>query len=193
MKPKLTRADFQRAAATLQCEVAAIWAITQKESQGGGFLKGQILTVRFEGHEFRKRTRGRFDKSNPTLSHPYMRDCPYNLGTVGDWRRLEAARQLAGDVAFECASYGMFQIMGYHYAMLGYESAYALVQAFNESEARQLDGFVQFILKQGLADDLRHRRWNVIATHYNGADSEANQYARDIARFYEQFPAQSWA
>ena len=186
-KPSLTVADYQRAAALLQCEVAAIRAVAEKESPGGGFLNGQILTVRFEGHVFRQKTDRKFDKAHPTLSHPYLRDCPYNKGTVGDWLRLEQARGLAGDVAFECASYGRFQIMGYHYKLLGYASAYAMVQAFSESEGAQLDGFCRFILKQGLAIYLRKHQWGLFATAYNGKDQAANHYATDIQQLYEHY------
>ena len=188
-KPTLTPTDFQRVATQLQCEVAAIRAVAEVESDGGGFLKGKILTVRFEGHIFRRKTGGRFDKSHPTLSHRYMPNCPYNQGTVGDWRRLEEARRLAGDVAFECASYGMFQIMGFHYELLGYDSPYAMVHAFNESEGRQLDGFVRFISGQGLAGYLRRRDWAGLAQRDNRAAYRANQYDTKMKRWYDYFRA----
>jgi hypothetical protein len=189
MKPKLTLADFVRAAALLQCEVAAIRAVAKKESSGGGFLKGRILTVRFEGHIFEQKTGRRFSRTHPTLSHPYMRNCPYNKGTISDWRRLEAARQLGGDVAFECASYGLFQIMGFHYAMLGYDSAYAMVQAFNESEGKQLDGFCMLIRKKGWAVYLRKLMFDAFALRYNGKDHAANNYGPDMQAYYDEFRA----
>lgn len=176
MKPVLQPADFSRAAQSLGCSVAAIRAVAEVESDGGGFLKGQILITRFEGHIFRQKTGGKFDQSHPTLSHRYMEDCPYNKGPVSDLRRLELARQLAGDVAFECASYGMFQIMGFHYALLGYKSAYEMVQAFNQSESVQLDAFVKFIRRQGLDDELRELRFADFAYRYNGANYRANRY-----------------
>lgn len=187
MKPTLKPADFVLAAKTLNCEPAAIRAVTKKESSGVGFLKGQILTVRFEGHIFRQETSGKFDKGFPSLSHPYRRENPYNVGTIGDWRRLEAARKLAGDVAFECASYGMFQIMGFHYASLGYASAYAMVQSFNEGESAQLAGFVKFLKVRNLGILLRKHEWAKFALRYNGHDSIANNYGPDIQRFYEQY------
>ncbi|RYC69818.1 MULTISPECIES: N-acetylmuramidase family protein [Spirosoma] len=187
MKAILTPADYKRAAAALGCEVAIIRAVAEKESDGGGFLKRQLLVVRFEGHIFQRLTRGKFNKTHPTLSHAYMRKCPFNKGTISDWRRLEQARQLAGDVAFECASYGMFQIMGFHYALLGYKSAYDLVQAFNQGEGTQLDAFVRYIQKQGLADALRERRLQAFADAYNGTDSAANNYGPDLLALYEHY------
>jgi hypothetical protein len=187
MKPVLTAGDFIRAAATLQCEAAVIRAFAEKESRGGGFLKGQILTVRFEGHIFRRETDRKFDSSNPTLSHKYMPNCPYNRGTISDWRRLEQARQLAGDVAFECASYGRFQIMGFHYKMLGYDSAYAMVQAFNVGEAAHLDAFVRFCQTQGLVPLLRARNWLKLAERYNGLDNASNNYAPELEALYEHY------
>ena len=190
LKPTLTPADYRRAAAILNCEVAVINAVSQKESGGGGFLKGRILTVRFEGHIFREKTTGTFDKAYPSLSHRYQRNNPHNKGTVGDWRRLEAARKLAGDVAFTCASYGMFQIMGFHFRLLGYANPYAMVQAFNESEGRQLDGFVQFIRQNGMAPLLRDHRFAEFANRYNGTDSDANDYGPDIQRLYEYYRTQ---
>lgn len=168
--------------------MAVIRAFAEKESKGGGFIAGQILTVRFEGHIFRQKTGGKFDKSNPTLSHPYMRNCPFNLGTIGDWNRLEQARKLGGDIAFECASYGRFQTMGFHWKLLGYASAYALVQAFNAGETAHLEGFVRFCQKQGLVPYLITKNWAKLGLLYNGVDNQgANNYPAELQTLYEYF------
>lgn len=173
--------DFVNAAKLLRCDVPAIKAVCDVESEGQGFIPSGLMVLRFEGHEFRKRTKGKFDKQYPTLSHPYMEDCPYNKGTRPDWVRLEEARRLAGDVAFECASYGMFQIMGYHYDLLGYDSAWAMMIDFNKSEANQLKGFCQFVIGTGLAPALRQHRWAAFAEPYNGENYKANKYDTKLA------------
>lgn len=191
MKPKLTIPDYVAAAGQIGCGVSIVRALADKESNGGGFLKGQILIVRFEGHIFRQKTGGKFDKSHPTLSHPYMKNCPYNKGTISDWRRLEAARKLAGDVAFECASYGMFQCMGFHYKTLGYNSAYAMVQAFNQGEGPQLAGFIRIIRSMGLVPALRNLRFTEIAETYNGTNHADNGYVpflRQATAYYAANP-----
>lgn len=191
MKPQLTISDYVAAAVQIGCGVPIVRALADKESNGGGFLRGQILTVRFEGHIFRKKTYGVFNESYPTLSHPYMPNCPYNNGTIADWRRLELARKLAGDVAFECASYGMFQIMGFHYKTLGYSSAYAMVQAFNQGEGPQLAGFIKIIRSMGLGPAIKKLQFEEIAETYNGPNHETNGYVpflRKATTYYAANP-----
>ncbi|WP_461042856.1 N-acetylmuramidase domain-containing protein, partial [Spirosoma harenae] len=82
------------------------------ESNGFGYLPDGRITIRFEGHRFRQYTKGRFDKSHPTISHKYMRNCPYNKGPVSDYARLKIAMALDPDAALMATSWGLFQVMG---------------------------------------------------------------------------------
>ncbi|WP_461043353.1 N-acetylmuramidase domain-containing protein, partial [Spirosoma harenae] len=82
---RLTQADYEAAAALLRIPVAYVKAVRDVESNGFGYLPDGRITIRFEGHRFRQYTKGRFDKSHPTISHKYMRNCPYNKGPVSDY------------------------------------------------------------------------------------------------------------
>ena len=56
----LTPADYERAAAALGCEVAAIRAVAAMESSGDGFLPDGRPTILFDAHVFNRLTAGRF-------------------------------------------------------------------------------------------------------------------------------------
>ena len=76
---------------------------------------------------------------------------------AGRWEDLTLAAQIAGDLAFEWTSMGLFQILGLHHALFGYENARNMLRAFSRSEEAQWRAFEQFIdadrvMHQALAD-----------------------------------------
>ena len=76
---------------------------------------------------------------------------------AGRWEDLTLAAQIAGDLAFEWTSMGLFQILGLHHALFGYGNARNMLLAFSRSEKAQWRAFEQFIeadrvLHQALAD-----------------------------------------
>ena len=76
---------------------------------------------------------------------------------AGRWEDLTLAAQIAGDLAFEWTSMGLFQILGLHHALFGYENARNMLRAFSHSEKAQWRAFEQFIeadrvMHQALAD-----------------------------------------
>lgn len=171
--------DLAAAATRLRTDIPEIRAVSATESRNAGFDdKGRVI-IRFEGHIFRKYTGGKFDKDFPTISHRYMVDCPYNTGVNGDYRRFAIAMGLDPEAAMKACSWGMFQIMGFHYATLGFKSVGAMVDAMKESEGRQLLLFCDFLIKMGLDDDLREHRFTDFAYRFNGAGFRGNPNTPD--------------
>ena len=57
----------------------------------------------------------------------------------------------------------------------------------HDSEAAQLEAFVNFILSQKLDDEMRERRWADFARKYNGPGYRANRYDEKLASAFKKF------
>ena len=164
MKPLLTLADYQRAAQTLGCEVAAIMAVAFVESSGNGFDSAGRIKKRFEPAWF-KRLSG---KTASTYEQAYTID------------KINAMMS---------TSWGKFQIMGFNHKIAAYATVEAMVAAFDKSEVAQLNGFIGFIKSKKLEDELRTKNWKAFAYTYNGSDYARLGYHTKMAEAYEDFKA----
>ncbi len=173
MKPVLTLADFERAASRLRCTVADVRAVCEVEAPKGGFLPDGQVTILFERHQFSKRTGGKFDTIAPGISN---RVAGGYRGGADEHARLAQAVGLDRTAALESTSWGKFQIMGFNHLAAGYLTLQAFINAMHESEGKQLDAFVHFILAERLDDELREHRWADFARRYNGPGYAANKY-----------------
>jgi hypothetical protein len=81
----------------------------------------------------------------------------------------------------------MFQVMGFHWKLLGYRSAARFVELMNTSEGEHLGAFVKFVDTEGLARFLRKKDWAGFARRYNGKNYRINQYDTRLAKAYEKF------
>lgn len=184
-KPTLTEADFQRAAASLCCEVAAIKAVTEVEAPKGGFNPDGTPTILFERHIFHRETGGRFSKSHPSISNP----SPGGYGSYASQHsRLGEAAKLDRTAALRSASWGKFQIMGFNHKAAGHATVQAFVNAMYRSEGEQLDAFVAFIKADPtLHKALREKQWATFARLYNGPAYEKNSYDTKLEAAYKRF------
>ncbi len=183
---RLADTDFERAAARLSCEVAAIRAVARVESGGGGgFLRDRRPKILFESRWFHKLTGGRFDATNPDLSTPtWVRN--YKGGTA-EYDRLRVAIALDRSAALKSTSWGMFQILGVNHAVAGFADVESYVRAQVLSEAAHLDAFTGYIITRRLDDELRDRRWADFAREYNGPGYAENRYDNKMADAYAEF------
>ncbi len=184
----LTEADFARAAATLTCEVACVKAVTAVESGASGYFASGRPKILFEAHVFSKLTKHKYDASHPDISSPHWNRALY-AGGEKEYGRLEKAMALDHDAALQSASWGRFQVMGFHYKICGYGTVDAFVQAMYRSEGEQLAVFVKFIQHQHLGEPLREKRWAAFARGYNGAGYATNHYDTKLAAAYAKFAA----
>lgn len=180
--PRLTPDDYQAAATRLRTGVAEIKAIRDVESDGFGFLPDGRILIRFEGHRFRKETGGKFDKSHPTISHPYMPNCPFNKGPVSDYARLKIAMTLDPTAALLACSWGLFQIMGDEFWRCGFKDVHAFVDALKTGERAHLLALCEFLISKKLDDELRNHEWDGLAYGYNGEHYRDNKYQLKLAR-----------
>ncbi|QEM80220.1 N-acetylmuramidase domain-containing protein [Halomonas binhaiensis] len=194
----LKQIDLVNAANRLDVELAAIMAINEVESRGRGFYvggprHGQPIIL-FERHIMRRRLI--HHEINPVplqQKHPdLVNDKPG--GYIGGYRehgRLERAANLHVTSALESASWGAFQIMGYHWSVLEYANVGEFVGAMEESEATQLEAFVRFIeVDAGLHRALKRQDWRDFARRYNGPAFERNDYDTRLAAAYRRHDRQ---
>lgn len=184
MKNKLTEQDFKDAAALLGCEVACVKAVSHVESKGDGFLDTGEPTILFERHQFAKRTGDKYNKTHPNISNRKAG----GYGKVSAQHgRLAVAVTLDRTAALMSASWGKFQVMGFNFALAGYNTLQAFITAMYKGEREHLMAFVNYVKNTGLSDELRRKDWVDFARLYNGADYKKNNYDTKLASAYNKF------
>ncbi|WP_428673733.1 N-acetylmuramidase domain-containing protein [Reyranella sp.] len=166
-------ADYQRAAARLECPVAHVMAMAAVESSGETFwaLNGRLVVpVRFEAHWFGKLTGYRFNDSHPDLSCVEWSPALAATTRAGAWEQLERARVLDRDAANQAASHGAFQVMGFQWKRLGYPSVQAFVDSMSaDGDDGQMDAFVRYVeADPALRASLSIGAWRDVEQRYNG-------------------------
>jgi len=185
--------DFEKAANTLNVEVAAIRAVHQVESGGrSGFLPDGRPEILFEGHCFWGQLKlmgmnpESFRAGNEDILYPSW-DQSFYKGKTGEYVRLNRASVINHEAALMSASWGMFQIMGFNHKLCGYDSVYKFCASMYLDSDHQLQAFVSFLLNTKLDVPLRELKWAEFARRYNGARYEENRYDKKLEEAYNQF------
>lgn len=176
-------------AAGLKVEAAALAAVADVES---GLVAHALVEggaeplIRFEGHYFDRRLTGaaREEARRQGLASPQAGAIRNPAAQAARWRLLTRAAALDRKAAYESTSWGMGQVMGAHWAWLGYASVDALVAEARGGAAGQLRLMARYIDRAGLAEALRRRDWAAFARGYNGPGFAANGYDGKLARAY---------
>lgn len=184
---KLTEADYVEVAQQLNCDVAAVKAVTEVESRGSGFDPEGFPKTLFEGHWFHKLTNGKFSTNYPTISYPKWTRQFYGKSWSAEKQRLALASELDREAALMSASWGLFQIMGFNYKTCGFESIQQFVNAMCASEGEQLKAFAAFVLANKLDRYLVNQDWASFAKRYNGPGYAENRYDTKLAQAYDKF------
>lgn len=193
----LSAADLVRAAQTLDVPVTCVRAVIEVESRGTGFLPNGRPVILFERHIFWKRLQARgVDPAPLSARNPnILSQAPGGYqGGAAEYVRLAAAEMIDAATAWESASWGVFQVMGYHWQRLGYPSVDDFVDRMEADEAGQLDAFVRYVAADtALIAALRARKWATFAKGYNGRNYVANLYDVKLERAYERYAARNAA
>lgn len=190
----LKRQDLQQAADRLGVPLASVMAVNQVESRGEGFAANGRPVILFERHVMHARlqanglSEGEADALAAKQPALVNRKAGGYVGGTAEHQRLAQAQQIHAVAAMESASWGLFQIMGYHWQRLGYFDAQHFADTMALSEAAQLDAFVSFIeTDPALHKALKGRKWAEFARRYNGPNYARNLYDVKLARAYAQF------
>lgn len=196
----LRNATLVAAAERLGVELAVVYAVNEVESSGAGFLANGKPKILFERHVMHARlslVRHDGDDSAALIAHadhlaalhPHLvnrRPGGYAGGTA-EHQRLAQARMLDALCADESASWGAFQIMGYHAERLGYASVADFVSRMARDENEQFEAFVRFIeADAALHKALKGKKWAQFAKAYNGPAYARNLYDVKLERAYER-------
>lgn len=196
----LRNATLAAAAKRLGIELAAIYAVNEVESAGSGFLATGKPKILFERHVMHQRLalpRAEGDDQVALRRHADELATQYPalvntkpggyIGGAAEHQRLAQARMIDALCANESASWGAFQIMGYHAERLGYVSVDEFVRLMSQDENQQFEAFVRFIeADPALLKALKGKRWAAFAKAYNGPAYARNLYDVKLERAYEQ-------
>ncbi len=199
----LSEQDVKDFADQFGLELAMVKAVNEIESRGKGFLVYGRPIILFEGHIFWRELEKRgVDPSKYVSSR--TKDVLYKKwtrshykGGSGEYDRLEKAAGISDlpafhDAAYSAASWGAFQIMGFHYKHLGYVSVDQFVSEMYEHEREHLIAFGKFIQKTSfkgkkLVDWIKEKNWAKFAEGYNGPGYKKNKYDVKLKNAYVKY------
>lgn len=187
----LSEDNLIEAAEYLRCELAAIKAVNAVESRGHGFHQNGDPVVLFERHIMRRRMLANgIDESTVGIAEHQWPDLVSRKsggykGGLAENQRLNLACEIHQQSALESASWGQFQIMGYHWKSLGYASISSFAASMSRDERSQLSAFVGFIEKDpALHNALKTKNWQQFALIYNGKAYAKNNYDQKLQAAY---------
>lgn len=174
-------------------EYAGLKAVVEVEASGKGFI-GDVPKILYEPHIMHRlltkknyiTIRNNLMKAHPNLCYPRWGTYKYGAESI-QHRRLEVASQFNRDTALESCSWGLGQVMGFHWKSLGYESLQAFINDMYESEAKQLEAMIRFIKVNGLLLALKNKDWIKFARGYNGSGYAKNKYHIKLANAYAKY------
>ena len=194
MAKQITDDQIRQIAKSYGIEFAALKAVIQVEASGQGFLPDDKPKILFEPHIFHRlltnknyiTIRNRAKAENPRICYFSWGAYPY--GKVSEQHdRLAIASKYDRDTALESCSWGLGQVMGFHWQALGYPTLQAFVNAMYKDEAAQVDCMCRFIKVNGLIDELQRKDWAGFARGYNGAGFAKNRYDKKLAAAFRKF------
>lgn len=180
----ITNVELAQLAKVYSIELAALKAVIEVESRGDGFYDDGLPVVLFEGHQFHKFTRGKFDKSHPELSYPTWTTKWYKYNQPD---RVDEAAELDFKAAILSTSWGCMQVMGFNYKLVGFETPETFAQAMFISEYNQIKAGLDYIVNAGLLPEIRNKAWRAFARGYNGKEYEKNNYHVKLQTAYNKY------
>lgn len=195
MKDKLTNEMIKDLANRLGIEPALLKAVQIVEAAGrDGFLSDGRPQILFEGHimykEFHKKFPDRdlayLCKKFSMVFYPKWDKSKY-FGGLGEYKRLELAREIDEECALKATSWGMFQIMGFNHNLCGCKDVLDFVHKMSESHEKQLELMYYFMNNSGCLKELKEKDWAGFAKKYNGPGYAQNAYDQKLRNAYENF------
>jgi len=182
---------LKQSALSLGIDYPLLLAITKVEANSNGFIAPNKPLVLFERHVFYKQLKKQgFDIDKLANQYPLLiNKTPGGyLGGLRENYRLEMAKQINENCAIESTSFGLFQIMGFHWKTLSYESVQDFEQQMGESELKQTEAFIRFIslsANSKMITALKTHDYATFARLYNGPNYKKNHYDEKIKEVYE--------
>lgn len=165
----ITSKQYDKLADEFGIDKSKILAIVEVESSGSGFDPATgLIKIQFEPSRFKRFTR--FIIPNGVEKQAAER------------KAFSKAFAKNPDKAMQSTSWGMMQVMGFHYARLGFKSVGAMVDFAKKSEYNQVWLGLKFIATDKRTFDAV-QRWDVkkVALYYNGKNYWIKGYDKKLA------------
>lgn len=185
---KLEDIDLPRIGALVGVGEDEIHAILDVESSGSGFDAQGRPKALYEPHLAFRLSAGGVRERLIAAGLAYQRWGEQRY-PKDSYSRILMAQQIDETVALKATSWGLGQILGSNHKAAGYDTPQAMVKAFCNSEAAQLEGVVNFIKANGLADELRRHDWAGLARGYNGPAFAKNAYHTKLSAAFRKWQA----
>lgn len=190
---KLQPIHYVRASHMLGVEEAVVRSFVEVETRGSGFLRDGRPKILFERHWMYRL----LSKKGVDVEHIVDGDNIINpepggyLGGAAEHDKLQRAKAIDPECAIQSASWGLGQLMGFHWQRLSFESVSAFESAMRASEAEQLFAMVRFLkTDSALLDAIRQKDWASVAKIYNGPNYHRNRYDVKMANAYFRWKGQ---
>ena len=189
-----TISEITAVAREIGIEPAALLAVAEVESGGKAFasVEGRLEPlIRFEGHYFDRRLSGEVQARARAegLASPNAGVVANPASQAARWELLERAAAIDRKAALESVSWGLGQVMGAHWAWLGYASVEALAGEARDSVAGQARLMARYIGKAELQAALAGHDWHAFARGYNGPAYRRFGYHTKLAAAYKRHAA----
>jgi len=173
-------------------ETAALLAVAEVESGGQVFavVDGrEEPLIRFEGHYFDKRLTLDQQKRARALglSSPRAGGVKNPSSQAARWALLKRAIAINPQAAYESCSWGLGQVMGAHWKVLGFKSVDQLVTMARGGAVGQIELVARYIVNFDLARPMKYHDWSAFARGYNGPGYRTNRYDTKLADAYVRY------
>jgi len=146
--PGVTPDEVAEIAKRLGVSTKQVAAVAKVESSGSGFDSSGRPKILFERHKFHSATGGKWSVASFSNPKAGGYDQP-------SWDKLTQAACLDADAAFASTSWGAFQVMGFHWEVLGYPSAIEMAYSTVTGLGAHYDMLARFIEANRLQDEMR--------------------------------------
>ncbi len=183
---RLDDTDLPRIGARIGVGEDELHAFMDVEAAGSGFDGKGRPKMLFEPHVFYRNLTGakRDQAVKAGLAYERWGTRPYPKDS---YPRLEKAVAIDEAAALRSASWGLGQVLGENFRLVGYRSPGAMVRAFMDDEEAHLDAIVDFLIARGIDDDLRRHDWAAVARAYNGPGYAKHGYDRRMAQAFAKW------
>ena len=184
---RLDALDLPRIGARIGIGEDELRAVIEVETAGGGFDTTGRPRMLFEPHVFYRllpSAQQRDRAESEGLAYAKWGHQPYPRES---YTRLHLAIAIDRVAALKSASWGLGQIMGFNFALAGFDHVEAMVSAFMADEETHVEAMIAFIRAKGLDDKLRAHDWAGFALGYNGAAYASHGYHTKLAAAFARW------
>jgi hypothetical protein len=182
--------DLLQLANEFDIDLKILKAIIKVESGGFGFAEDGKIIIQFEPSWFKRKAAKEYAdylklktyKSKVPIMNYWDTVLNNQVSNQRDeWFAFNAAFKINPDAAMQSTSIGMMQIMGFHYAELGFKTVGEMWDYAKLSEKNQVELALRFIkMNPSLYQAVKAHDFKQIAFSYNGKNYPKFNYDRRL-------------